>query len=69
MFVPAAVLHGIPCVSIEHDAEEEDEGTLDDDRGNVEGHNNTTTASIINAHIIWSELRGRTCTQLKPANR
>lgn len=62
----AAVFHGIPRFLIEHDAEEENKGTLvlDNRRERMSGQKTRVFSQTV------SETEGGlTCTQLNPANR
>lgn len=63
----AAVLHGIPRLLIEDDAEEEDKGTLVFGRQRrAEGQESDRNQPV---RLISEGTGGLTCTQLNPANR
>lgn len=62
----AAVFHGVPRFLIEHNAEEENEGTLGFD-------NRRERMSGLKTRVLFQTISekkgGLTCTQLNPANR
>lgn len=62
----AAVFHGIPRFLIEHNAEEENEGTLgfDNRRKRMSGQ-----ITRVFSQTVSERKGGLTCTQLNPANR